>query len=168
MAGNAVAYEVEFSSLERQLVLLRAEPRIADEHLSRAMTQSVLAVEAAVKPLVPVFRGRLRGSIGGQVKHEGPGSIVGRVGSSLNEVYPAVMEFGRRPGAAGPPSNALERWAHLVLGDVRLAFVVARAIHRRGIRGRFFMRKGAQAAEGKVLGFFTEALTRIAQALAGK
>jgi hypothetical protein len=44
------------------------------------------------------------------------------------------MELGRRPGAAMPPPDALERYGH------GLGIVIARAIARRGIRGRFFVR----------------------------
>jgi hypothetical protein len=43
------------------------------------------------------------------------------------------VERGRRPGKP-PPSTALEGWATRKLGDRRLAFPVARAIGRRGIK----------------------------------
>jgi hypothetical protein len=163
--GDLVGYDVEMIGLEDQLRRMRGADALIDKELTQAMTQSVLTLEARIKPLTPVFRGRLRGSIGSQVRREGVGSIVGIVGSSLNEVYPAVMEFGRRPGAAGPPSGALERWAHLVLGDGRLAYVVARSIHRKGIKGRQFMKRGFEAGKGAINQFFAHALERIAQGL---
>lgn len=43
------------------------------------------------------------------------------------------VERGRKPGKM-PPSKALRPWAEKRLGDGRLAFVVARAIGRRGIK----------------------------------
>ncbi len=139
---------------------------IADRRLLTAMKQSVIVVESNVKPLVPVFRGRLRGSIASSVKHQGIGLITGVIGSTLSEDYPDVMEFGRRPGARGPASSKLERWTHLVLGNVKLAFVVARSIHRKGIKGLFFMLKGWRKSKGKVVGLFVKARNLIIEDLA--
>lgn len=45
------------------------------------------------------------------------------------------VERGRRPGKM-PPVRALEPWAQRKLGDRRLAWPVARAIGRRGLRPR--------------------------------
>lgn len=45
------------------------------------------------------------------------------------------VEEGRRPGRP-PPVRALMGWAQRKLGDARLAYPVARAIGRRGIRPR--------------------------------
>jgi hypothetical protein len=164
-AGDLIGYEIEIRGLDEQLRKLKQADVIIDRRLTEAMTRTVLTVESAVKPLVPVFRGRLRGSIGSQVKRDGPGSIIGTVGSSLQEAYPAVMEFGRRPGAAAPPSAALSRWAHLVLGDASLAFVVARAINSKVIKGRFFMKRGYERVKGQIVGFFQDALDHIAKDL---
>ena len=49
-----------------------------------------------------------------------------------------VREFGRRAGAKLPPPGALERYG-------RDTFPIAQAIARRGIRGRFFLRKAREA-----------------------
>ena len=45
------------------------------------------------------------------------------------------VERGRKPGKQ-PPMEALREWCATYLGDPRLAFVVARAIGRRGVFGR--------------------------------
>jgi len=55
--------------------------------------------------------------------------------------YAAPVEYGRRPGAKPPPVRALEPWVEKVLqvapNRVRsVAFLVAKAIGRRGIKGR--------------------------------
>lgn len=165
-------YDIEIQGLAEQIKLLKGYDAIADRELTQAMHQSVITLESAIKPLVPVFRGRLRGSIGSQVIKESAGSIVGKVGTSLkDEVYPLVMEFGREPGAKMPPPSALERWVHLVLGvsdddAPGVALVVARNIARRGIKGRFFMKKGYDASKGRIVGYFNAALQRIAQQVA--
>lgn len=48
-------------------------------------------------------------------------------------------EFGRHPGTAPPPASALAGWASRH-GMGGLEFVLAKAISRRGIKGRFFLR----------------------------
>jgi hypothetical protein len=167
-------YDIEIKGLAEQIKALKAYDEISTQELVTAMNQSVVTLESAIKPLTPVFRGRLRGSIASQVIREGPGSIVGKVGSTLkDEEYPAVMEFGRRPGAKMPPPSALERWVHLVLGvptsEARgVAFTVARGIARKGIKGRRFMRRGFEASKGKIKDYFDQALQRIADRLAVK
>ncbi len=168
-------YEIEIKGLDEQLKKLNAYGEIADRELSTAAQQSVIAVESAVRPLVPVgVSGALRQSIISEVKREGVGgSIIGRVFSSLDSPYPAVMEFGRRPGAAMPPPDALVRWVHLKLGvpDEQapgVAFTVARSIARKGIAGRRFMQQGFEKVKGQVDQFYARALERIAQALAVK
>ncbi len=166
-----IAYTVEIKGLDEQLAKLKRYDQIADKRLITAMSQATITIESEVKPLTPVFQARLRNSIGSKVEREGPLSIVGTVGSSLkDEEYPAVMEFGRRKGAKMPPPQALERWVYLVLGVPKeeapgVAYVVARSIARKGIKGRKFMERGYKKARPKVLEFFARALDLIAEDL---
>ncbi len=165
-----VGYEVEILGLNEQLKKLHGFDVIADRHLLGAMARSVLVIQANVKPLTPVFRGRLRNNIESKTERESVGSIVGRVFSTVDEVYPAVMEFGRRPGARMPPPSALERWVHLVLGvptaEARgVAYTVARGIARKGIKGRRFMQRGFEKSKGVIAGFFQAALDAVANEL---
>jgi len=50
------------------------------------------------------------------------------------------VEFGRRAGAKMPPPDVLREWASRH-GMGGLEIPLARAIARRGIKGRFFMRR---------------------------
>jgi hypothetical protein len=61
--------------------------------------------------------------------------------ADLKSMHPASLfiETGRRPGAPPPPSAALVGWM-AERGITASPWVIARAISRRGIRGRFFMR----------------------------
>ncbi len=54
-----------------------------------------------------------------------------------NADYASFVEFGTRPHF--PPVDALRDWCAKFLGDERLAFVVARAISRRGTLAQPFM-----------------------------
>lgn len=51
------------------------------------------------------------------------------------------IEVGRKPGSKLPPPVVLARWA-AERGIAISPFVLARAVARRGIKGRFFMRGG--------------------------
>lgn len=63
--------------------------------------------------------------------------------------YAPVMEFGRRPGAKMPPPGVLQGWMrrHGFLGS---EFVLARAIAKRGIKGRFFMKAAKDKVEAEL------------------
>jgi hypothetical protein len=170
------AYEVEIKGLEEQIKRLNAYDANSTQELTTAMNQSVVTLSNAIvnSPFMPVYRGRLKGSIASEVKQEGVGSIVGKVGSTLkSEEYPAVMEFGRKPGAAFPPLEPLMRWVHLVLGVPNeeakgVAYVVGRSIARKGIKGRRFMQKGFEASKAQIVDYFEQALKRITDALENK
>lgn len=165
-----VGYEVEIQGLEEQLRKLEGFDGLAGRELRRAMDESVITIVSAVRPLTPVgVSGLLRNSIASEVTGAGT-SIEGKVGSTLKEeVYPAVMEFGRhpRPVALSP---GLYRWVELKLGvpeaDLEKATRgVAAGIAKRGIKGRFFLKRGWEASKGKVEDFFAAALERIAVGL---
>lgn len=167
-------YEIEVKGLQEAVAELGRFDEVADKHLMKAMKQGTTTIVSEVRPLTPVFMGLLRNSIASEVIREGPGSIIGKVGSTLkDEEYPAVMEYGRKPGATMPPPEKLERWVHLKLGVPEekahgVAFTVARAIARRGIAGKFFLKRGFEAAQGRVERYFAQALEAIANELAGK
>jgi hypothetical protein len=81
-----------------------------------------------------------------------------RVWSPLT--YAAVMEQGRRPGAKMPPPAALAGWArrHGFQTDPGSLFVLARAIGRRGIAGRFYFRRAAEALQRQLPSIIAQAL----------
>lgn len=56
----------------------------------------------------------------------------------VTQLHMLVMDEGRRPGAAMPPVEPLERWGWLVLRQRGLGFVLARSVARKGIKPRRF------------------------------
>lgn len=62
---------------------------------------------------------------------------------TINQKYPVVIEGGRKPGSKMPPPSALEQWARA--HGIENTFILARAIAKRGIKGRFFRRKARSA-----------------------
>lgn len=125
----------------------------------KAMRESAIHIQSLAKLYAPVFRGLLRVSIAQNVAEEGE-RIIGEVGSGL--VYASVIEEGRTAGWFPPPSGDLKAWARRKLGDERLAFVVARAIKRRGFRAQPYLRPALLAATPRVQSIFQ---TRILEAL---
>lgn len=161
-----ITYQIEMRDLEKQIELLEKFPQASDKHIHTAMVKSVTTLRTNILPNVPVgVTGRLRGSIDTEVKTLGHFNITGRVGSNLrDEVYPAVMELGRSPGSM-PPPHKLARWVHIVLGvpaerEMAVAYLVARSIARRGIKGREFMKKGLEASLPKIEHYFLQAIDK--------
>lgn len=74
------------------------------------------------------------------------GTLGARVATNLG--YMLVEEEGRRPGARPPPPEALAGWARRHGFDTSRGglFVLARAIGRRGRKGRFHMARAAESA----------------------
>jgi len=172
---NDIGYEFEIVApgLEEQMKRVDDFWDIAKPEMQTAMSKTVVTVASKAKPLAPVgVSGMLRNSITSSVENSA-GSVVGHVFSSLkNEEYPAVMEFGRRPGKMPPPS-ALERWVHIVLGVSKeeapgVALRVARSIARRGIKGKKFMERGYKQARPDIDRYWQQALDRIAEKMVVK
>lgn len=76
------------------------------------------------------------------------GATVTMTSATVTARHPGALaaEYGRRAGAAPPPTTELDAWA-AHRGLQAIVFVIARAIGRRGIAGRFFMRQAADRLE---------------------
>jgi hypothetical protein len=138
--------------------LLTRLPQRLKAAIVTAMRESAILIQSLAKLNSPVFRGLLRVSIAQNVAEDGA-RIVGEVGSGLP--YASVIEEGRSSGWFPPPSE-LKAWARRKLGDERLAFVVARAIKRRGFRAQPYLRPALLAATPRVQLIFQN---RVAEAL---
>lgn len=148
----------EKGDLTKTLPQLPARLRNA---IVRAMRESAVLIQSYAKLYAPVFRGLLRVSIAQNVTEEG-NRITGEIGSGL--VYASVVEEGRNPwpGAMPPASGDLRTWARRKLGDERLAFVVARAIKRRGFRAQPYLKPALLGATPRIQAIFQ---TRVLEAL---
>lgn len=111
-----------------------------------------LGPELIREPLRPVFRGAAAFA---QREAEGgaPRDINATIRPFMTEVTDfsakvrtatgtaRVIEFGRHAGKRQPPVDAIAAWAERRGLAAEAAFPIARAIARRGIKGRFFMRR---------------------------
>lgn len=159
-----MTYNVSVDGLERFQRMMSKFPEVFYKHFKAGMHRSVTAIHKDVVPNTPVgVSSRLRNSMVSEVTQT-MGSVVGRVGSSLTaEIYPMVMEKGRRPGARMPPPQALERWVHIQLGvpnerALSVAFVIARSIARRGIKGHFMLKNAWESNRLKVREYLKNSL----------
>ena len=117
--------------------------------------------------------GNLRGSIFTEIRGEGRGALRGVVGSRVP--YAGYVEFGRRPGGAMPPwreGSPLYRWVVRNLesrdGDFEsAAFLVARAIARRGIPGRRMFARAFEENQSRIDKRIRELMDEIVRRVGG-
>lgn len=149
---------------EETVKLLQRFPQRLRIALLRAMRESAILIQSLAKVNAPVFRGLLRVSILQGITEEG-GRLVGHVGSALT--YASVLESGRTTGWF-PPVSELKAWARRKLGDERLAFVIGRAIKRRGFRAQPYLTPAIEAGGSRVQAIFEARLREAIQAEGGK
>lgn len=112
-----------------------------------AVQKSLEAVQIRGKVLVPKDTRNLMESIKTRMEPS-PTGLLGTVYS--DSPYALAVHEGRRRGAKMPPPSALEGWLGRHGLDVRLAFVIARAIGRRGIPPRPFLRQALEDSRGAI------------------
>lgn len=143
MAGVQITYEVK--GLAEILAKTSAPASLIGPPLRKGLTTSALLVQGEAQRLVPVDTGNLRRTI----THRVDGAAIptfALVGT--NAPYAIVVHEGRRAGAAMPPVQALLGWARRHGG--LNPFLVARAIKRKGIKGRPFLKNAMGAMRGQV------------------
>lgn len=119
------------------------------------MRRATMLVSTEAKRLAPVDRGHLRASITPEVRLQGF-NVLGVVGS--NRLYAPYQETGTRP--FWPPVSALEVWAqrHGVS-----AFLVARAISRRGIKPKRYLQGAFEAKQDDIKREIGKAVSEIVE-----
>jgi phage gpG-like protein len=104
--------------------------------LDKPMRTATLLVTRSARRNAPVDTGVLRASIMPGSRSQGD-VTVGVVGSNVK--YAPFMELGTRPH--WPPLEALETWARR---HGTTAYVVARAISRRGLKPRRYLQRALE------------------------
>lgn len=115
--------------------------------LVSGMQKAVNLVLRDAKQGAPVFTGALKSSIIGEVRTNGMSqfnTVEGIVGSNLR--YAAAAENGSIPHF--PPVSALQQWAERHGAN---AFVIARAISRKGTKGSHFLQNSVDKNRDAVI-----------------
>ncbi len=177
----------EWEAFDRRL---QRTPEQMERDMRRALQASLLMLEADARRMAPQDTRRLAGSIAPEISGAYP-NLVGRVGPTVR--YGATMEFGRRAGAKMPPVDALLGWvrrhwrpafigplprgqlrprraAPPGVGETQLrsrAFALARAIQRRGIQPRPYLRPAWNRNQARIEALFAQIGVRVVMYLAG-
>lgn len=106
--------------------------KLAHRGIVECTAKSAIKVQNAARQSSAVDTGRLRSSIRINFTDNGAGADVGS-----DVEYASFIEHGTMPHF--PPVDALRKWARRVLRDEGAAFLVARAISRRGTKPRPFL-----------------------------
>lgn len=135
------------------------------DHVREVLVETVDAAQTVILqimgPEIPVFTGHLRASWQSTRPEVDGATVKGSVGTPL--LYGAVMNDGRTPGAQMPPPEALEAWVRLKMGADVSAYVVARSIGRKGIKGRHYVEKALAAAEPVLAALSDRAAARMVE-----
>ncbi len=150
--------KIEVTGLQEVTRKLQTDALLG-ESLSTAMEASAINVQRLARQNAPSWRNVLRNSITYDLK----GSILplqARIGPMRGPAtqYASVMEFGREAGSRQPPVAAITPWA---LAKGLNPYVVARLIARKGIKGRFYMKRAAQESQEFIRRRFEDAVKDI-------
>ena len=147
-----VSLDIDLDEVIAFVEVAQQMPEMTEREAGLAMGKALAEVERQVVPRTPVNTGALRAAWSTQITR---GSRVIR-GEVVNpKVYAIVMEKGRRAGARMPPVDAIRYWVTRKMGVTgkeadQLAYVIARSISRKGIKGQNMLEKGFKAAEPTV------------------
>lgn len=144
--------QISFKGLDETIVNLDRTGRDVKD-TSEPMRQATALVAGDAKRNAPVDRGVTRSSITPSVESRN-NSTTGVVGS--NQMPALYMEKGTRPH--WPPLAALEAWARR---HGTTAFLVARAISRRGTKARLFLQKALDSNQSRIVRLFNDYIKRV-------
>jgi hypothetical protein len=147
---------------------LKDKLRQVDNDLSggpavEAMHKATMLVTGSAKVYAPVDRGVLRASIMPDVVTMNK-TVEGVVGS--NVIYAAAQELGTKP--FWPPLQPLVEWVKrkgMASGAAIYAVAkgVQRAIARRGIKAKLFLKRGLDENRERILQIFDDMVTKVVE-----
>ena len=146
----SIEIESDFSELEELGRDLEGMSETVQAQVPGVMKTAILIPERAAKTLAPVgVSGRLRATITSEVRGVAA-ETVGVVGPNVK--YAPPVELGSKPfWPPWGPGTSLARWAQL---KGLSAFLVARAISRKGIRAQEFLQRAFASTKSDVIKVF--------------
>ena len=167
--------EIKAEGLDRQLAKLAlADPEVK-KMLKRALGSGLRVVRSEVLPHVPVYSGRLKAAFRSSVRPRN-GFWQGRF-YNRHSFYLRMVDGGRTPGAPMPGNRGIpERLTSWVIdkfgpaaSELRnVVFNVARAIGRKGIKGRPIIEPAWLRSKGRVLQLFSQGVKQITEMLSNR
>lgn len=157
-------YEIQMEGHGKLQQAFDRIPEIAGDEMHTAVTAGTHHMRTAVARNTPRGATKL---LYRSIQAEITGSsmnVVGRVFSSDVPVKVASVEEGRSPGRMPPwgPGSSLRLWVtRIVGGDASVAFLIARAIGRRGTDGAFMFKNSYEQERGRVEAMFARVVDGI-------
>lgn len=150
--------KVDISELERFAEDMRTADRPIGRIMHNTMQKSVDYAQEAIRLETPVNTGKIRQSIATEIRGTSAG-ITGEIFTPL--VYGLPLEYGRKPGRM-PPVDVIQLWVHqkgIAAGqdERQVAYLIARAIGRRGTKGAHMFEKGMKNAESRIMRLWEDA-----------
>lgn len=142
--------DIDVSGVAKLASKLNGSAGVIEAELKTAVHRSGLQVQATGQRTVKVWRGDLRRAH--TTRSSGLTATV-----SVNRPHARPIHDGRAAGARMPPPNALVGWRGVTAKN---AFVVARAIGRKGIKGDKWLEKALEASRSFIEAEITQAATR--------
>jgi hypothetical protein len=178
----APRFEIDVSpELDALMARLDKFDWTASEELRKSVKEGMKLAGSVVKPLTPQGRGRLVKDFKSNVQELGKGQFKA-IFTNKSKFYLRMAEGGRAPGkmpiykkgdADNPYPYRLMSWIETKLGlsgstAKQAAWGIARAIGRRGTKGKKMMQAGYEAVNEAAKRLFAEAGERIANRLGKK
>ena len=149
MEVNVKGLKEAQKDIERKLREMTGGPMV------QTMRSATMMIHRDAKLNAPVDTGRLRASIMPSVV-AAEDKIQGIVGSNVK--YAPYVELGTRPH--WPPIAALETWAR---SHGTSAFLVARAIARRGTKAHKFLQRAFESNQTRIVTMIERAVKKITE-----
>jgi hypothetical protein len=155
-------FTLDFSEVQKFAQALDKFPDTVGRLNQVTMQKIVSVVKDRIIVHTPVFLGNLRGSYYPQIYGE-PLNLTGKVASDL--IYGLPVDQGRPPGKM-PPVDAIEHWVRRKLGvdgaEARqVAYIIARAIGRRGIKAVNMAQKAVNESEPVKVRLWVDMLNQV-------
>jgi len=151
--AEALVIDVNIDEVIEFTNKLDRAPQVIAKHTKLAMHKSLSALGQPIATGTPVNTGALRGSEATEIRGQGA-EIWGRIFTPLE--YGAPVEHGRKPGKM-PSIDAIQYWVERkgIANDGedprQVAFLIARAIGRRGTKGAHMFEEGLKTALPHIL-----------------
>ncbi len=152
---------IEMRGADEVRAAFERAPAMIEREMRATMDVAVSQIERVVVENTPVgATGLARAGVTTDVRGSAV-DLTGRVFNRDNPIKIASIETGRKPGRM-PPIGAIELWVRRKFGgDRQAAFMIARAIGKRGTKGARMFEKAYQSEAPKVKRLFERRLSAI-------
>lgn len=147
---------------------LKSVDEFAKNAIKDAINKTAIDLESEVRKEMPHLSGGLQNNLHREPAQVTATNIEAKVGTNI--IYGRAQELGFPAGYTFPnyKSASFQKFAREKLGDAKLAFVVARSIFKKGMKGHFFYKNSLEKIKPEHTKNLQAALKKIVDHLATK